>query len=68
MTAPEGHWEIVPQALYSTANPRCDLCGKMIVGRLWRVQRKKLLLCFCDRRCQFTWLDYWLPRYGSTES
>ena len=32
--AAKGHWEPVPDALYATTTARCDLCGKMIVGRL----------------------------------
>jgi len=62
--AAEGHWEPVPDALYATTTARCDLCGKMIVGRLWRAAHGGRRLSFCDRRCQRTWLEYWLPRYG----
>ena len=36
--AAEGRWEPIPDALYATTTARCDLCGKMIVGRLWRVR------------------------------
>ena len=64
MSAAEGHWEPVPDALYATTTARCDLCGKMIVARLWRAQHGRRRLSFCDRRCQRTWLEYWLPRYG----
>ena len=63
----EGHWEQIPDALYATTTARCDLCGKMIVGRLWRVRHAGRSLGFCDRRCQRTWLEYWLPRYGGAE-
>ena len=62
--AAEGHWEPVPDALYATTTARCDLCGKMIVARLWRARHGERRLSFCDRRCQRTWLEYWLPRYG----
>ena len=65
--AAEGHWEPVSDALYATTTARCDLCGKMIVGRLWRTRHQERRLSFCDRRCQRTWLEYWLPRYGGAE-
>ena len=67
MNDAEGHWEPIPDALYATVTARCDLCGKMIVGRLWRAQHAGRKLSFCDRRCQRTWLEYWLPRYGGAE-
>ena len=67
MSNAEGHWEPIPDALYATTTARCDLCGKMIVGRLWRARHGHRSLGFCDRRCQRTWLEYWLPRYGGAE-
>ena len=66
--AAAGRWEPVPDALYATTTARCDLCGKMIVGRLWRARHGERRLSFCDRRCQRTWLEYWLPRYGGADA
>ena len=63
----DGHWEPISDALYATRTERCDLCGKMIVGRLWRVSHAGRSLRFCDQRCERTWLEYWLPRYGGGE-
>ncbi len=68
MSAADGSWEPVPDALYATTTARCDLCGKMIVGRLWRARHGEHRLSFCDRRCQRTWLEYWLPRYGGADA
>ena len=39
----------------------------MIVGRLWRASHAGRSLRFCDQRCERTWLEYWLPRYGGGE-
>lgn len=57
-------WEPISDALYATQIHHCDLCGKMLVRRLWRVEYERKSLKFCDERCEQTWLDYWLPRYG----
>ena len=57
-------WEPISDALYATENQRCDLCGKMMVKRLWRVEHEGRAYKFCDGECERFWHEYWLPRYG----
>lgn len=59
-----GQWESISESLYATEIHQCDFCGKMLVKRLWRVAYGGKSLQFCDERCERTWFDYWLPRYG----
>ena len=59
-----GHWEPIEDKLYTTQIHRCDVCGKMLIRRLWRVEYQSRNLSFCDEQCERMWFDYWLPRYG----
>lgn len=59
-----GEWEPISDALYATEIHHCDFCGRMMVKQLWRVEYGGKKLQFCDERCEHTWFDYWLPRYG----
>ena len=61
-----GRWEPISDALYATEIHRCELCGQMLVRRRWRVEYGGRILHICGDRCERTWLDYWLPRYGKS--
>jgi ribosomal protein L24E len=61
-----GQWKQISDALYATHIHHCDFCGKMMVKRLWCVEYEGKPLRFCDERCEYTWFDYWLPRYGKS--
>ena len=60
----DGRWEPMPAAPYATTTAHCDLYGKMIMGQLWCARHGGRTLALCERRCQRTWLEYWLPRPG----
>ena len=59
-----GQWVRLSEALYETRVQHCDFCGKMLVKRLWSVDYRDRSLSFCNERCEATFFDYWLPRYG----
>ena len=60
-----GKWEPISDALYATQIHHCDLCGKMMVKRFWQVEYSDKSLSFCAPRCETTFFNYWLPRYGA---
>jgi len=62
-----GQWEPIPQSLTTTQVHHCDVCGKMLVRRMWRVEYQDRKLGFCDEPCERMWFEYWLPRYGDAD-
>ncbi len=61
-----GYWEDLELAWWDTNVVNCSFCGQMIPKRRWVSEINGQAQSFCSLDCEQLYVNYWLPKHGST--
>jgi hypothetical protein len=63
-----GEWITDAQDWRRAPDVHCELCGRLLPGRRWRVEVEGHILELCDSDCESVYRDFWLPERGQLGS
>ena len=63
-----GHWIEITRQWHDNRLTHCDLCGRLVPRKAWRIETNEGYRTFCDEACESLYWSYWYPRYGTTRA